>query len=254
MIAKVLAIVAGTAAAVNGYTLVSSVPSARCETLTIFQTTQLTGNPVLTPNNNGGAEPVLGQTYTITWDGTGLSNTVDLALCQGPGTACNVIANIAQTSNTNSYSWSVPCSLTATTSNAGYGILLIDDATGMYQYSTQFGFLADTTGACSGSSSSAPASSSSTGASASSSKTGYGGSSMTTSTTSSGSAPTQSGSAPTGGAGGYNTTSTTYVIPTGKPGSSNPAPTYTPSPGAAAAVARNIGLAAAALAAAVFLV
>jgi len=238
MIAKVLAIVAGTAAAVNGYTL----------------TTQLTGNPVLTPNNNGGAEPVLGQTYTITWDGTGLSNTVDLALCQGPGTACNVIANIAQTSNTNSYSWSVPCSLTATTSNAGYGILLIDDATGMYQYSTQFGFLADTTGACSGSSSSAPASSSSTGAPASSSKTGHS-SSMTTSTTSSGSAPTQSGSAPSGGAGGYNTTSTTYVIPTGKPGSSNPAPTYTPSPGAAATVARNIGgLAAAALAAAIFLV
>jgi len=136
MIAKTLALVAGVATAANAYTL----------------TTQLVNpNPVLTPNNNGAAEPVIGGDYSVTWDGTGLGPVVDLALCQGPSTACNIISNIALgIPNNNKYTWTVDCALAATDSNAGYGILLIDDATGMYQYSTQFGLLADSTGACKG--------------------------------------------------------------------------------------------------------
>lgn len=252
MIAKVLALVAGTASAVNAYTL----------------TTMLSGNPVLTPNNNGGTEPTIGQAYTITWDGTGLSSVVDLAICQGPSTTCNVIGNIAlQIPNSNSYSWTPDCSLAATTSNAGYGILLIDDVTGMYQYSTQFGLQPDTSGAC-GANSGGPSGSptvSPTGSATGTgghTKTGSGSGSMTTSTTTSssgGSAPSQSsaGSAPTGPPSGYgvNSTSTAYVVPTGGPGSSTPAPTVTASPGGAASVALSVGgMAAAALAAALFLV
>jgi len=236
MIAKVLALVAGATAA-NAYTL----------------TTMLSGNPVLTPNNNGGAQPVIGQKYTITWDGTGLGNVVDLALCQGPSTACNVVSDIALSiPNTNSYSWSVPCSLTASSSNAGFGVLLIDDATGQYQYSTQFGFLADSSGACGASSASGSASAtgSPTGSRSSTASDG----SMTTSA--SGSAPTDSGlgSAPTGGY-GANSTSTSYVVPTGPAGGSNPSPTYKPAGSSSAStVARSMGgLAVAMLAAALVL-
>jgi hypothetical protein len=223
--------------------------------LTLSKTTMLAGNPVLTPNNNDGAEPIIGQPFNITWNGAGLPDKIDLAICQGPSTACNVIGDIIiGAPNTNLYTWSVPCSQSPTESNAGYGILLIDDATGQYQYSTQFGFQADTTGACSGSSSSSSSSSSSAPSSHTGSKTGHGGSSFTTSPSSA--APTQSGSVPSGGSGGsLNTTSTTYVMPTGKSAGSTPTPTYTPVPGAATAVARSVGLlAAAALAAAAFLV
>jgi hypothetical protein len=217
----------------------------------------LTGNPVLTPNNNGGAEPVIGGSYTITWDGTGLGKVVDLALCQGPSAACNIVSDIALgIPNSNSYSWSVPCSLSATASNAGFGVLLIDDATGQYQYSTQFGFLADSSGVCSGSST---GSASATGSAPSGSptggdhsRTGHSGS-MTTSA--SGSAPTGSGSAPTAPGGGYglNSTSTSYVVPTGPAGTS---PTYAPSGSSSSAstVARSMGgLAVAMLAAALVL-
>jgi hypothetical protein len=235
------------------------------------QTTQLVGtNPVLTPNNNGAAEPVIGQVYSVTWDGTGLSSVVDLALCQGPSTACNIVENIALgIPNNNAYSWTVDCSLAATASNAGYGILLIDDSTGQYQYSTQFGLQADTSGACSGTSpsgsSSAP-SGSPTGGSGGHSRTGASGSASTASASSGSgsgsSAPTGtgSGSAPTGPAGGYglNSTSTSYVVPTGPAGGS-PSPTYSSTPGSSGAassssVARSLGgLAVAVLAAAVAL-
>ena len=217
-------------------------------------------NPVLTPNNNGGAEPVIGQTFSITWDGTGLGDVVDLALCQGPSTACNIIGDIALAiPNNNAYSWTVDCNLMATTSNAGYGVLLIDDVSGQYQYSTQFGLAPDSAGACSGTASSATGSAPS-GPPTGHSRTGHGGS-MTTSAsgsspTGSGSAPTGSGSAPTGPSGGYglNSTSTAYVVPTGPAGGSGPA--YTPTPGSsgASSVARSVGgLAVAVLAAAVLL-
>jgi hypothetical protein len=200
-----------------------------------------------------------------------MSPLADLALCMGPSTNCQFLTNIAlQFENTGTYSWKVDCSLAPTTSNAGYGMQIIDDATGQYQYSTQFGIVADTV-ACSGSqpsSSGGPSSATDSTTAPSGSptsggghtRTGHSGSgsgSMTTSTTSAGSAPsgTGSGPAPTGPAGGYglNSTSTAYVVPTGPAGGSQPAATPAGSSGASS-VARSVGgVAVAVLAAGVFL-
>jgi hypothetical protein len=197
-----------------------------------------------------------------------MSPLADLALCMGPSTNCQFLTNIAlQFENTGTYSWKVDCSLAPTTSNAGYGMQIIDDATGQYQYSTQFGIVADTV-ACSGSqpsrggpwwapdSTTAPSGSPTSGGGHT--RTGHSGSgSMTTSTTGAGSAPsgTGSGTAPTGPAGGYglNSTSTAYVVPTGPAGGSQPAATPAGSSGASS-VARGVGgVAVAVLAAGVFL-
>lgn len=96
------------------------------------------GNPITRPLN----EAVdAGETFTITWQPT-TTNTVSLLLLKGPSN--NVVpvgAPIAQgIANSGSFSWTVPAEfgpgLSATT---GYGIQLIDDVTGQYQYSTQFG-------------------------------------------------------------------------------------------------------------------
>jgi hypothetical protein len=198
---------------------------------------------------------VIGQKYTITWDGTGLNGVVDLALCQGPPAACNIVGDIALgIANTNSYSWTVDCALAATTTNAGYGIVLIEDATGRFQYSTQFGLLADTAGVCGGKSGkssatgSASVSASASGSPTSGQSTRTSQSGSLTTSTSSDFAPTGTGTAPTGAA--LNSTSTTYVMPTKPAGN----PVVTPSTGAASTVARCMGgLAAAVLAAVVLL-
>lgn len=236
MIAKALVLVAGAATAANAYTL----------------TTQLAGtNPVLTPNNNGAAEPVIGQDYSVTWDGAGLGDVVDLALCQGPSTACNVVGNIALgIPNNNKYTWTVDCALQATTTNAGYGILLIDDATGRYQYSTQFGLLPDSAGVC-GSTSASGSASAPSGSPTGGKSMSKGGSTLTTSSSSAPSS-TGSGSQPTGGY-ALNSTSTTYVMPTAPAGGPNPSATPVSSSRASALAFNLAGVAVALFAAAAFL-
>jgi len=99
-------------------------------------TTQLTGNPVLSPGSTD-IVPV-GQPFTITWDGTGLGSTVTLVLLRGPSTNVVPIATIVEdTPNTGSYVWTPSTSLQDDVT--GYGIQMIDDATGKFQYTTQFG-------------------------------------------------------------------------------------------------------------------
>jgi len=100
--------------------------------------------PVGDPKGNAIVKPTLnelvpvGKPYTITWipDTPG---TVSLLLLRGPST--NVVpigAPIAEgIENTGTYTWTPGPELEPDT--ARYGIQLIVDATGQYQYSTQFG-------------------------------------------------------------------------------------------------------------------
>ncbi|TGZ78329.1 hypothetical protein EX30DRAFT_158753 [Ascodesmis nigricans] len=98
-------------------------------------------NAVLSPNTK---EPVTaGSPFTITWETGNVEGTISLVLLKGP--AVNIIPQfaIAQSiPNTGSYTWDVPADLEATeTTEAGYGIRIDIDATGNYQYSTQFGVI-----------------------------------------------------------------------------------------------------------------
>lgn len=78
--------------------------------------------------------------FTITWQPT-TPNTVSILLLKGPAT--NVVKfgpSLAEgIANSGSLTWTPSADLEATTGPNGYGIQLIDDVTGQYQYSTQFG-------------------------------------------------------------------------------------------------------------------
>lgn len=74
---------------------------------------------------------------TQTWDPT-TPGTVTLVLLKGPATdAVPQYAIVEKTPNDGSYQWSPSTDLAP--GDTGYGIQLIDDATGQYQYTTQFG-------------------------------------------------------------------------------------------------------------------
>jgi len=93
------------------------------------------GNPIYTPGLNS-IVPV-GQGYNITWGPT-TTGTVTLLLLKGPSTnAVPQYAIAEKISNSGSYVWTPSNDLAP--GQTGYGIELIDDATGQYQYSTQFG-------------------------------------------------------------------------------------------------------------------
>lgn len=80
-----------------------------------------------------------GKPFEITWQPT-TTNTVSLVLLKGP--AINVIPQYAIVEgipNTGKFTWTPDTGLEATASNTGYGIQIIDDVNGQYQYSTQFG-------------------------------------------------------------------------------------------------------------------
>lgn len=112
---------------------------------------------LLTPNQDS---PVTtGQTTTITWSNNAApGSTVSLVLCNGPGANCVLQQNAIASgipADANSYSWSVPCSLPegVATTSTGYGMLIIVDKTGEFQYSTQFSVVKGASCGSSGSSS-----------------------------------------------------------------------------------------------------
>ncbi|KAL9117319.1 MAG: hypothetical protein Q9187_006144 [Circinaria calcarea] len=95
------------------------------------------------PSGNSIYEPALneivpaGEPYTITWDPT-TTGTVTLVLLRGPSTNILPLSLIAdKIPNTGTYSWTPSTGLVPDTT--GYGIQLIVDATGAYQYTSQFG-------------------------------------------------------------------------------------------------------------------
>ncbi|KAF2852550.1 hypothetical protein T440DRAFT_477476 [Plenodomus tracheiphilus IPT5] len=112
------------------------------------------GNPISRPLNE--IVPAC-KPFTITWQPT-TPNTVSVLLLKGP--AVNVVkfgpALAEGIANSGTLVWTPASSLEATTGPNGYGIQIIDDVTGQYQYSTQFGISTDGCVA----SSSAPASAS----------------------------------------------------------------------------------------------
>jgi hypothetical protein len=120
---------------------------------------QLPANPVVQPD--GSNTPTIGVPFLITYDGTGLGPLLDFELLRGPGTALvslGLIASGVSNCGTSSctYSWTPACGLEPDTTH--YGIKMIDEATCMFQYTTQFGLNA---GTCASSSAPPPASSSS---------------------------------------------------------------------------------------------
>lgn len=94
------------------------------------------GNPINKPGLNE-IVPV-GKPYAITWTPT-TTGPVTILLLRGPST--NVVpigAPIASgIDNTGTFEWTPPSTLEPDTTH--YGIQLIVDATGQFQYSTQFG-------------------------------------------------------------------------------------------------------------------
>lgn len=93
------------------------------------------GNPILTPGLNE-LVPV-GQPYDITWTPT-TEGTVSLVLLRGPST--NVVpleTLVVGIPNTGSYKWTPGTELEPDTTH--YGLLLVVEGTGQYQWSTQFG-------------------------------------------------------------------------------------------------------------------
>ncbi|KAG9203066.1 hypothetical protein G6514_003588 [Epicoccum nigrum] len=75
--------------------------------------------------------------FTITWQPT-TTNTVSLLLLRGPSTNVIPIQTLAEgINNSGSFQWTPASTLEADVTH--YGLQLIDDVTGQYQYSTQFG-------------------------------------------------------------------------------------------------------------------
>lgn len=78
--------------------------------------------------------------FTITWEPT-TPNTVSVLLLKGPAT--NVVKfgpSLAEgIPNGGSLKWTPASDLEVTPGPNGYGLQIIDDVTGQYQYSTQFG-------------------------------------------------------------------------------------------------------------------
>lgn len=95
------------------------------------------GNPIAKPGLNE-IVPV-GKPYAITWQPTTTGCTkVDLVLLRGPAENIKPLYAIVEgASNTGSFSWTPASDLEPDTTH--YGIQLICDESGAYQYTTQFG-------------------------------------------------------------------------------------------------------------------
>ncbi|RLL96279.1 hypothetical protein CFD26_105765 [Aspergillus turcosus] len=110
------------------------------------------GNAILKPGLN--EQVPAGKPYTIEWDPT-TTGPVSLILLRGPSTNVKPIETLADSiPNSGSFSWTPSTTLEPDTTH--YGLMLVVEGTGQYQYSTQFGISnPDYTGSTSNSSSTA---------------------------------------------------------------------------------------------------
>ncbi|KAK7537481.1 GPI anchored serine-threonine rich protein [Phyllosticta citribraziliensis] len=116
------------------------------------------GNAIYLPGT-GSIVPV-GKPFDITWNPTTpySGGTVSLYLCKGPSSNCVTVGSIATgTENDGLYSWTPETSLADSNGDTGYGMKIVFDSNGAYQWSTQFG-ISNKGSASSSSSSSAAAS------------------------------------------------------------------------------------------------
>ncbi|GFF51648.1 uncharacterized serine-rich protein C1E8.05 [Aspergillus udagawae] len=111
-----------------------------------------TGNAIVKPGLN--EQVPAGKPYTIEWDPT-TTGPISLVLLRGPSNNVVPIATLADNiPNSGSFSWTPSTSLEPDTTH--YGLMLVVEGTGQYQYSTQFGISnSDYTGSTSNSSSTA---------------------------------------------------------------------------------------------------
>lgn len=99
------------------------------------------GNPISQPGLNS-IVPV-DKGFTITWEPT-TDGTVSLVLLKGPADNLIPVYAIAEKiENSGTYDWNPKKTLEPSEGAKGYGIQLIDDKTGQYQYTTQFGISND---------------------------------------------------------------------------------------------------------------
>jgi len=97
------------------------------------------GNPITRPLNEA---VVAGEPFTIMWTPSDTTHTVSLLLLKGSSKNVIPVGEPIAISipNSGSYSWIPPSEFgPGLSETTGYGIQLIDDVTGKYQYSTQFG-------------------------------------------------------------------------------------------------------------------
>ncbi|KAJ5586938.1 Ser-Thr-rich glycosyl-phosphatidyl-inositol-anchored membrane family-domain-containing protein [Penicillium hispanicum] len=93
------------------------------------------GNPIYTPSLN--EQVPEGEPFQITWDPT-VGDKVSLVLLRGPSSDVVPLETIVEDiDNTGSYTWTPGTNLEVDTTH--YGLLLVVEGTGQYQWSTQFG-------------------------------------------------------------------------------------------------------------------
>ncbi|KAF3914556.1 hypothetical protein ABW21_db0200746 [Orbilia brochopaga] len=142
--------------------------SASALAYTTPTTFNVTSNPVYKPNQ-GDVIPA-GKPYEITW-GPSEAGTVSIILLRGPATNILPLYPIVEKiPNKGSYTWTPSTDLVPDVTR--YGIQVINDANGQYQYSTQFG-ISNANYVSSASSSAAATSTHSSYVAASSSAAGY---------------------------------------------------------------------------------
>ncbi|ODQ55219.1 hypothetical protein SAICODRAFT_16983 [Saitoella complicata NRRL Y-17804] len=186
----------------------TAVLAAAAATLAAAYTTPVTlgaDNAIYTPGLNQQVEA--GSPFTITWDPT-TEGTVTIVLLRGPSeNILPLYAIVENLANTGRYDWTPSTALEPDTTH--YGLQLIVDSDGNYQYSTQFGVVNPYYRSTS---SSSAASSSSSSAASSSVATTSGQRTSTTTVTVFGSAPTTFSTISTSATSALNTTAT--VVPT----------------------------------------
>jgi len=99
--------------------------------------TQIDGtNAIFTPNTES---PVtVGTPYSVTWDGEGLGDKISLLLWRGPGESLVFLKPIADSvDNTGTFMWTPDSSLEDDVTH--YGLQVVSELDGRFQWSTQFG-------------------------------------------------------------------------------------------------------------------
>lgn len=97
------------------------------------------GNPILLPGLN--EQVPVGEPYQIKWTPT-TEGDVSIWLLRGPSTNVKPIATLASSiPNSGEFTWTPSTTLQDDTTH--YGLIIIVEGTGQYQYSTQFGIKND---------------------------------------------------------------------------------------------------------------